>query len=178
MPSIVLRIVRQLFKVIYVVPYSHLARFSSLVEVAVSSIHPGVRGRTVPSGRTVAAVQPRLCPAILQAYSLQIITFSSMPWCFADIHGCPRAAPAVLRYRDLEWYCVTGFEEVSGEEARMIAPDNGKPRLRSGDSTEGKSAERNWRVNDDFGGNVSKDIGKYGLQVEVLVILHCRPLST
>ena len=53
-------------------------------------------------------------------------------------------------------------------------------RLRSGDSTEGKSAERNWRVNDDFGGNVSKDIGKNDLEVEVLVILvtpHCRPLS-
>ena len=127
MSSPVLMIVRQFFKTIYVVPYSHLARFSSLVEVAVSSIHPRVRGRAVPLGRTVAAAQPRLCPAILQAYSLQVITFSSMPWCFADIHGCPRAAPAVPRYRDLERYCVTGVEEVSRKEARMIAPDNGKP---------------------------------------------------
>jgi len=62
MLSLALRIVRQ-FGVMYVVPYSHLARFSSLVEVTVSSIHPGARGRTVPSGRIVAAARPEVVPS-------------------------------------------------------------------------------------------------------------------
>ena len=60
MPSLVLSIVRQLYKIMNVVPYSHLTRFSSLVEVAVSSMHPGARGRTVPLGRIVAAARPEV----------------------------------------------------------------------------------------------------------------------
>lgn len=70
MPSLALGIVRQLFKIMYVVPYSHLARFSSLVEVTVSSIHPDDEVEPCLRAESLPLHGPRLYLAILQAYSL------------------------------------------------------------------------------------------------------------